>query len=80
MTTMTQRGMISAKTATYRFRCEGVTGRARQCRREATRHFERSGACVRHYCAQHARGGGVMSLLLPRPWEYDTVTTSTVGG
>lgn len=54
--------------------CDGITTRAAHCERQATQHFERAdGTCAAHYCRQHARGAGVMRMLLPRPWEYDTV-------
>jgi hypothetical protein len=54
--------------------CDGVTLRGRACNRRASWHFEtREGLCVKHYCTQHAHGGGPTRLLRPLAWEYDKV-------
>jgi hypothetical protein len=60
--------------ADRRYPCNGIIRQGRFCGRAATRHFVRAnGICVKHYCAQHAKGAGVMKLLLPLPWEFDRV-------
>jgi hypothetical protein len=65
---------------TARYDCAGITKHGRQCERRATKHFvRRQGSCSGHYCAQHARGAGIMRMLLPMPWEYDHVDTYGAG-
>jgi hypothetical protein len=65
-----------------RYSCDGIVrsknGMPRNCQRGASDHFERKdGQCIGHYCAQHAAGKGVMRMLLPLPWEYETVRRYT---
>jgi hypothetical protein len=61
---------------TGHYACDGITRNARQCKREASKHFEtRDGRCIAHYCPQHAAGAGPTRLLRPFAWEYDRVLT-----
>jgi len=53
-------------------RCYGTTTKGRACTRRPTVDYLKDGLVVAHYCTQHAHGAGVMRLLLPLPWEYDT--------
>lgn len=69
---------LDAREAATRASCDGIVakGAGRACKRAATEHFvAKNGTCVKHYCAQHAAGKGVMRMLLPLPWEYDHVET-----
>lgn len=53
-------------------RCDGVTKSARTCKRKATVEYHLRDGSTRAYCKPHDGGAGVMSMLLPYPWEIET--------
>ena len=56
------------------YECCGITRQGRMCLASATVHLvTKDSQCVKHYCRKHARGEGVMRMLLPMPWDYDHV-------
>lgn len=50
-------------------RCDGITQRARFCKRKAQYSWALSNGTTAHYCGQHRNGAGAMKMLLPYPWE-----------